>query len=457
MSMLTKYNRLLGEAAAAAKAAREIAEKAEADNGRDMTAEERQQFEKLFAEAVEKKKGADAAKADQGVLDQAKALADLVGVIDVDAAKKDLDAQAFADPQRDPAGKSLGQTFIESPQFKAMLNQFKSADGSYHINEKMRIQSDPVAFKSLIRQKALLVGGSSTSVGGFVVPERSDIVEMLGRRPLTIRDLISVRRTGSDTVEYVKQLAHTNAAAPVAEATSSAAPTAPGSAGALVLDANGGYKPEGAWTFQKDTATVKTIAEWVPATKRALADVAALEGLINDELVADLQETEETQVLTGNGTGENLRGILNTSGIQTTAAVTTNDATWFGSFRTAKRLARTVGRVNPTAVVVNPVQGEKIDTAKDAQNRFYGPGPFFAEENRRLWGMPVIESEAVTAGTAIVGDFSKAVLWDREQSTVSVSDSHADFFIRNLVAILAEERVAFAVTRPSAFVTVTGL
>ena len=155
--------------------------------------------------------------------------------------------------------------------------------------------------------------------------------------------------------------------------------------------------------------------------------------------------------------GENLTGILNTSGIQTTAAVTTNDATWFASFRTAIRLARTVGRVQPTAIVVNPTQGEKIDTAKDTQNRFYGPGPFTEFTNRPLWGVPVIESEAITAGTALVGDFSKAVLWDREQATVTMTDSHADFFIRNLVAILAEERAAFAVTRPTAFVTVTGL
>lgn len=458
MSMLTKHNRLLGEAAAAAKAAREIAEKAEADNGRDMTADERTQFESLFKQAIELKAGADAAKEDQGILDQAKALADLVGVLDVDAAKKDLDSQG-ADPQRDtPGRKSLGERFVGSPQFKALIGAFTSSDGQVHINEKMRVQSDPVSFKSLIREKALLIGGSSTSVGGFVVPERTDIVEMLGRRPLTIRDLISVRRTSSDSVEYVKQLAHTNAAAPVAEATSSAAPTTGASAGAaLTLAAGGGYKPEGAWTFQKATAAVKTIAEWVPATKRSLADVAALEGLINDELVKDLQETEETQVVSGDGTGENLQGILNTSGIQTMAATTTNDKTRFASFRTAIRMARVVGRVNPTAIAVNPAQGEWIDTAADSQNRFYGPGPFFAEANRRLWGVPVVESEAVTAGTALVGDFSKAVLWDREQATISATDSHADFFIRNLVAILAEERVAFAVTRPSAFVTVTGL
>lgn len=451
---MLKHERLLGEAAAAAKAAREIAEKADNDNGREMTDDERAQFNAKFAEATEKKAQADTAKKDAEVMAQAKDLADLIGL--PGASKDDLDAQ-LRDPERKPAGKSLGRTVIDSPQFKAMIDGFKQGDGTVRVPEKSRVQSDPIPFDTLIGQKALFVGGSQTSAGAFVVNDRTDIVEMLGRRQLTIRDLISVRRTTSDTVEYVTQTSHTNNAAPVAEATSSAAPTTGASSGAaLTLDPNGGYKPEGAWAFAEATATVRTIAEWVPATKRAIADVAQLEGLINDELMADLAETEETQILTGSGTGQNLPGILNTSGIQTTAAVTTNDATWFGSFRTAKRLAKNVGRVNATAVVVNPVQAEKIDTAKDAQNRFYGNGPFNAGP-QTLWGMPVVESEAITAGTALVGDFSKAVLWDREQASITMTDSHADFFIRNLVAVLAEERVAFGVTRPTAFVTVTGL
>ena len=445
-----KYRRLLGEAAAAAKAAREIAEKAQADNGRDMTADERSDFDAHLKAALEKKQLADAAKADEEVLAQAKAWSAELGL---DGG--DLDAQG-RDPQRDPAGrKSLGEIVTSSPQFKAMMARFTTSDGQVRVGEKMQVQSDPIGFKSLIRQKSLFVGGDAASVGSFVTPDRTDIIEMLGRRPLTLRDLISVRRTTSDTVEYVKQTSHTNAAAPVAEATSSAAPTAPGTAGALVLNANGGYKPEGAWAFEKATATVKTIAEWVPATKRALADVAQLEGLINDELVADLAETEETQILSGNGSGENLRGILNTVGIQTTATVATNDATRLASVRTAIRLLRTVGRVSASGILANPADAEKIDTMKDTTNRFYGNGPFGIGP-KTLWGVPYVESEAITAGTLLAGDFSKAVLWDREQASVTVSDSHADFFIRNLVAILAEERVAFAVTRPTAFCTITG-
>ena len=71
-----------------------------------------------------------------------------------------------------------------------------------------------------------------------------------------------------------------------------------------------------------------------------------------------------------------------------------------------------------------------------------------------LWGLPRVECEAVPAGTGIVGNFRMAVLWDREASSIMASDSHADFFIRNLVAILAEMRAAFGIIRPSAFVVI---
>jgi HK97 family phage major capsid protein len=111
-----------------------------------------------------------------------------------------------------------------------------------------------------------------------------------------------------------------------------------------------------------------------------------------------------------------------------------------------------VGRVNPTALVLNPADAERIDLAKDGEDRYYYGGPQ-AIGQRTIWGIPVVESETQTEGTGLLGDFSKAVLWDREQTTVTMTDSHADFFVRNLVAILAEERLAFGVTRPTAFVS----
>lgn len=433
----TKLRRLQEEAQAAAKSARTIAEKADAAE-RSMTEDEKAEFDGHMAKGRDLLEQIKVAKADEQVLADAKALAEEIG----EPAVEDLAAQGEVGGGVKERVKSLGLQVVESTQFKGLMESFGG-----RVPEKARVQSDPISVKSLF------TGDSSTSAGAFVVPEQTGIVEMLGRRNLTIRDLISVRRTGSDAVEYVAQTSHTNNAAPVPEATTSAGPTANTETGALELPAGSGVKPEGAWAFERKTANVITIAEWVPATKRSLADVAALEGLINDELRADLAEEEEDQIVSGDGTGENLTGILETSGIQTQAGFASGEDMTF-PVRRAITKARTVGRVVPNGIAMSPEDVEALDLLRDGNDRFYGAGPF-SMGPRTLWGLPIVETESMTAGTALVGDFSKAVLWDREQTTVTVTDSHADFFVRNLVAILAEERVAFAVTRPKAFVETT--
>ena len=424
-------------------AAKAILEKNSDKNPSDWSEDDRKAYDEAMAKGREKADEIKTAKADLAILNGAKDLADEIGNPEL---KGDLDAQGNH-PIRERV-KSLGLQVVESPEFKAMLKPFTTDGGGVRIGEKTRIQSDPIGIKGLF------VGGTDTSAGAFVVNEQTGIVEMLGRKELKIRDLISVRRTGSDTVEYVEQTSHTNAAAVVPEATSSAAPTLPAldgnalAAGAtLVNNPNGGYKPEGSWAFTRRTAVVKTIAEWVPATKRALADVNQLEGLINDELRADVAEAEEGQILAGDGSGENFTGIRNWSGIQTQ----TFSTDIFETARKAITKARVVGRVNPNAIVISPATAEIIDLAKDlnGQYRYGGPQAMGA---RTLWGVPTVVSETQPDTDILVGDFSKAVLWDREDTTVTISDSHADFFIRNMVAILAEERCAFALTRPKAIV-----
>lgn len=421
--MSARITMLKERAEAESKKAREVAQKA-ADENRDMTADERSVYDTSMKSLHDVLEGIKTVKADEAVIAQASEFADAVGV-----QEKADEAAARV--------RSLGLTVVKSAPFQELMGGFGG-----HIPSKSRIQSAPIPVKSLF------TGTSSTSAGAFVVNERTDIVEMLGRKPLVVRNLVSNRRTGSDTVEFVQETSHTNAAAVVAEATSSAGATAASGGGALVNVAGGGYKPEGSWAFAVASAVVKTIAEWVPVTKRALSDVAALEGLINDELQADIAETEEDQILNGNGSGENFTGINNTSGIQTQAWSTD----LFTTVRKGITKARTVGRVNPTALVLNPSDAEVVDLLKDGNNQYYYGGPQ-AIGQRTLWGVPVVESESQPSGTGLLGDFAKAVVWDREQATVTMTDSHADFFVRNLVAILAEERLAFGVTRPSAFVS----
>jgi len=426
--MSTRITMLKERAEAESKTAREVAQKA-ADEGREMTEDERHTYQVSMKSLGDVLEGIKAVKSDEAVMAQAQEFADSVGV----ASTPDVKARV----------RSLGVTVVESPEFKSMLGGFP--DG--RIPAQSRVQSAPIAVK------ALFTGASSTSAGAFVVNERTDIVEFLGRKPLTLRNLVSNRRTTSDAVEFVQESSHTNAAAVVAEATSAAARTAAAntSTGAVTFTnaSGGGYKPEGSWAFAVVTANVKTIAEWVPVTKRALADVAQLEGLINDQLSADVAEAEENQLLNGDGSGENFTGIANTSGIQTQAFATDI----FTSVRKGITKLRTVGRVNPTAILMNPADAEAVDLTKDGNNQYYYGGPS-AIGQRTLWGVPVIESESQTSGFATLGDFTKAVVWDREQTTVTMTDSHSDFFVRNLVAVLAEERLAFGVTRPTAFCTV---
>lgn len=426
--MSARLLQLKERADAAVKTARDIAEKAAADNGREFTEAEKSDYDAAMKAAGEILEAIKAVKQDEAVLADMETFAKGLGLPEPEAARGDL-------------AKSLGETVVQSAAFKAMMGGFKKDGGGFYIPDRAKVQSD------IIQVKSLFTGLSRTSAGAFITPDRTDIVEMLGRRPMRLRDLCAKRRTTSDIVEFVQETSHTNAAAPVAEATSSAAPTAPGGAGALVPAAGGGYKPEGAWAFQVKSTTVKTIAEWVPISKRALADVAQVEGLINDELQLDIAEAEDNQFLNGDGTGENHTGILQTSGIQTQAFVTDI----FTSTRKAITKARTVGRVQPNAILVSPAVKEQIELTKDGQQRFYYAGPF-NDGVSTLWGLPLVDCEIMPDTHALVGDFNKAVIWDREQTSVTMTDSHADFFVRNLVAILAEERNAFAVTRPTAFV-----
>lgn len=428
---------------ASLKAARDIASKAEAES-RDLTDDEIADASKHLKEYEAAK--ADFQKAQQGadVRAQLKAIGDDLGL---EMNDERPGASDFIAPGR---GKSLGQIFVESVQY----GNFMKAHGNRAPGDRAHVQSEPVGVKSFRRgRKALATGASDTSGGAFVQTDITGIYEALGRPALTVRDLITVRQTESDTVEFVRQTTQPTAAAPVPEATSAAAPTAPGAAGPLVLNAGGGYKPEGAIAFEKVTTSVKTIAEWIPATKRGIADAAQLRGLIDDELLADLAQTEEDEILNGDGTGEHLTGILETANIQTqaySATVTDLDPLLETTLK-ARTKVRTVGRSVPTGYLLNPLDWEKIQLArlaKNPQNEAITAGV------PTLHGLPVVESENIASGVGLVGDFRKAVLWDREQASISITDSHADFFIRNLVAILAEERAAFGVTRPKAFVEI---
>lgn len=323
--------------------------------------------------------------------------------------------------------QSLGGVVTSDPEFKKFMEDLQKRGGT--ITSGTRLESPKVETKSLI------TGLSDSSAGAMVQTDYKPMVNTAPFQPLTLFDLITMGSTDSDLVEYVRILSYTNNAAGVPEATA----TSDGS----------GAKPESGMTFEKVTAAVLTVAHWIPATTRALADASQVRTLIDAFLRFGLRATMENMMLNGDGTSETFVGIYNTTGTQTQAwdtnAITTT--------RKARTKAKTPGRVNPNGWLMHPTDWETFDLLKDGEDRYYYGGPSVLG-NPRLWGIPVVENENNAAGYTLLGDFRYAVLWLRMLAMISASNSHADFFVRNLVAILAEERAAFGVLYPKAFVEV---
>lgn len=426
------------------KAARDLSERVDSE-GRDFTDPERTELEQLVGKATDVKNRLKQANGDAAIKS---AIADLGGIELNEKAERRTPTGLIV-PQR---GQSIGQSYVKSNEYQELLQS--APGGTFQKNH--RINTRPTGFSSLLPQrKGLVTGASDTSAGSFL--RGDDLGLKVGlepfERPLKLRDLVTSGTTTSDSIEYVRVTSLTNNAAPVPEATSAARDAAAGAGG---IGGPGGWKPESALATARVTTPVRTIAHWIPVTKRALSDAAQMVTLIDSFLEYGLEEEVEDQMIAGDGTGENLEGLSNVSGVQEQEY----ESNLLVTTRKARTMVKLNGRAQPNGYVINPADLEEIELLREDSGAGPGTGQFFfggpaaAGGAPTLWGLPVVESEAVPAGTAYVGDWTKSILWNREQSSITTTDSHDTFFVRNLVAILAELRVAWGIIQPNAFVRI---
>lgn len=277
-----------------------------------------------------------------------------------------------------------------------------------------------------------------TSGGSLVPPFFDPRIRDLPQRALFVRSLIPVRQADGDKVWYLRQTVATQNAAPVA-------------AGAL--------KPTSVYTVERIEEPVRTIAHVTEALDRALlSDYDALVEFLDNQLRLGVLLAEEGQIINGNGIAPNLRGILNTPGIQTQAigADSRGDAIY-------KALTKVrTAFFEPDGIVLHPNDWQDIRLTKTADGD-YQTAPVTDEGVERLFGKPVITSPVIAEGTGLVGAFRVgSTVWDREEARVTfteqgLDDSGNEMFVRNKVRFRAEERIAFGVERPAAFCSVTGL
>lgn len=326
--------------------------------------------------------------------------------------------------------KTLGQLITESPNFQAIV---KGGNVSGH-----QFTTGGIELKATLTSTT--AGGVTGS--GLAQPQVLPGILSLLFQPLTVADLMPSGTASGALIRYLKETVATNAAAAVAE---------------------GAAKPESTLNFSAVDEPVRKIATWLKVTDEMFEDVPALRSYIDARLGLFVRIQEEAQLLTGSGVAPNITGFLNRAGLtaaQALGADTAPDAIYKEITK-----VRVASFLDPTGIVINPTNWQTVRLAKDANNQYYGGGPFTAAYGNpggqapdMLWGKVVVPTTAMTLGTALVGAFATAAqVFRRGGLTVEATNSNEDDFKNNLVMIRAEERLALAVYRPAAFGTVTGL
>lgn len=315
--------------------------------------------------------------------------------------------------------KSLGQLVIDSAEFKA-----GNLTGSSRAS--IKVSAERAAITTADSTQGTGRSPGTSLVQGARVPG----VFGLPNRQLKIRDLLLKGQTSSNNVEYVKETGFTNNAAMVAETVA---------------------KPYSDITFDMTSAPVRTLAHLFKASRQILDDAPALRSYIDGRARYGLEFVEENQLLNGSGTGQNIRGLVP----QATAfnpAFTPASATGIDRLRLAV-LQVVLAEYPATAFVLNPIDWAKIELTKDAGGNYIIGNPQGAL-TPTLWNLPVVSTQAMASGQFLTGAFSYAAqIFDRMDIEVLLSSENVDDFEKNMFSIRAEERLAFAVFRPEAFVT----
>lgn len=288
------------------------------------------------------------------------------------------------------------------------------------------IKSARFPMKSLETKAVTLVSGAANGAA----QRDPDIVGPEGPR-VSVRSLIPRRTTTLGSIEFVVG-SRTTAASTLVQAT------------------EGSVKAQTDVSTTLVTAPVVTIAAFTVASRQVLDDGEMLKDWVESTMKDQLADAEDAQLLHGTGTGGQIGGLV------TLAAAYSRTVTGDNEHQTLRRAATQVqiARGWPTGVVLSPEGLERIEVDVGTDGHYTvslnvddGTG------QTRLWRMPVIVSDSMGSAEFLVGDFARAArIWDRQQAHIEIGFQD-DQFVRNLVTVLCEQRLALTVRHPTRFVT----
>ena len=309
------------------------------------------------------------------------------------------------------AEPSYGKQVADSTEFKAYMD--RGAQGSVRLGLKA-------------------ITSAAGQAGGLIVSQRETEVVGLPQRPdIVMRDLLTVMPINTSSVDYPKQTVRNNAAAPVAE---------------------GNAKPYSNYGWTRATAPVRTIAHLAKLTRQAMDDADRLQAEVDLEMRYGLALAEDAQILLGDGTGENLLGLMpQATAFALPTGITNATPNPIDKLRIAL-LQASLGLYPADAMVLHQIDWANIEMTKDTQGRYIFANPT-GIAGPTLWAKPVVPTQSMAVGSFLVGAFKvAATLYDRLSPEVLISSENADDFEKNLLTMRCEERVGLAVKRPAALI-----
>lgn len=320
------------------------------------------------------------------------------------------------------SGEKETKSFSE--QFAAKAEEIKLAE-KFNAGRNVNME-----FPELTGKAVGTMTEADSLTGEVIAPTRREGIIELAQRQLHVRSLLPAGTMTSNLFRYQQETA--------------------GEGGADVTG-EGDKKNQIDFDLAAKDAAVKKITGFVDISEELLEDLSAMQSFLGRRLQKEIRKKEDAQFLYGSGTTINLTGLNDDP---TTFAAVAADSNATIIDLVIQALAQQEGLEHmPNGLLLHPREYYSIYLAKASGGEFLKQ-ELVTVQNGQLFiaGMPVFRTTAVTQGEYFLGDWSEgAQIMDRKGLNVRFYDQNNDNAEKNLITVVAEERLAFPIFYPKAF------